>query len=158
MTQSATDLDVSPFVIDNEQLVEITNELLPSMLDIDISSSREVGELAEIADETAWLATVQIEGDWNAQVDTIVTKDLASRIACSMFSMEPDELTHDELTDAMGEVVNIIGGNIKGVVGNDCKLHLPCVGMFKEPTCGTPDRSLTFDCDGEFFTVSIFSK
>ncbi len=157
MTQSVTDLDGSPSdsdIVDTNQLVEITSEFLDSMLGIEVTSVNDDCETPDF-DSSAWRATIQIEGSTNAEVETICCGDFASRIASSMFSMEASELTDEELADSMGEVVNIIGGNVKGMIGQDYSLHLPRVDSFSEADRGSANGRLVFECDGGYLTVSV---
>ena len=68
-----------------------------------------------------------ISGEWNGTV-CVSCSQLAARHATSaMFGMEDDELTADEINDAVGELVNVVGGNIKSLVPGPSVLGLPTV-------------------------------
>ena len=44
-----------------------------------------------------------------------------------MFDMEVEEVTQEELQDAVGELANMIGGSLKGLVPGPLRLPLPTV-------------------------------
>lgn len=44
-----------------------------------------------------------------------------------MFKLSADELTEEDIRDALAAVANVIGGSIMGIVDCDCDLTLPCV-------------------------------
>ena len=99
-------------------------------------------------------ASIRISGDWAAECHVLASDELATRIANGMFGSEAGELSEAEIHDAMGEVVNVIGGNAKGMIDLDCALSLPCVGRF----IGDQPESalkLEFDCAGLPLTIVI---
>jgi chemotaxis protein CheX len=51
---------------------------------------------------------------------------VARELAAAMFGIEADDLGDEELVDALGEVTNMIGGNVKALVGGNV-LSLPSV-------------------------------
>lgn len=100
-------------------------------------------------------ASIGISGDWSAKISIILTNSLATRIACAMFGMEEDEITSEEIFDAVGELVNVIGGNTKGIVNGDCSLTLPEVSTF-DGQKSEPTISLTYLNDGQPMNVQLF--
>lgn len=154
MTQSVTKSDHSSAgscAVTLDQVEEMTHELFGPMFGIPIeTSSRCSGE----PNASAWQASITIDGEWNAEVQTIIPEKLASQITCTMFSMTPDELTDSDMQDAMGEVVNIIGGNIKGIVGLESNLSLPCVAQYQD-LLADADLKIGFDCEREQLLVLV---
>lgn len=140
--------------VNREQITEMTKELFGPMFGIDIEASTQLEWSCDDVECTAWQASVCIDGDFKAEVQTIIPKNLAQRIACTMFGMTPDELTNIELADAMGEVVNIIGGNVKGIVGMESKLSLPCVAQYQS-AIESPNLSVGFQCEDEHLIVLL---
>jgi CheY-specific phosphatase CheX len=158
MTQSVTGLSnnaQSSSVVNSTQLTEISSDLLDSMLGIEVNSFETSGQSIEFDEASAWRARIAIAGSWNAVVETIVTGELASRITCAMFDMTPDELTEEDCSDAIGEVVNIIGGNIKGVVGGECDLHLPCVGKYSAQDDEVQNLQIAAHCGDGSLILSV---
>ncbi len=46
-----------------------------------------------------------------------------------MFAMEPDEVSDAEIGDALGEMANIVGGNVKALMPEPSVLSLPQVAL-----------------------------
>lgn len=101
----------------------ITADIFASMLGIELS------EETGTRDPTDRLVTgmVSIAGDWQGTVTIEMSEALAIIVAGTMFGMTPDELTADEIHDAVGEMANMTGGNVKCMVEGSCSLSLPSV-------------------------------
>ena len=90
----------------------------------------EVDEEAERPDDRFIGAGIAVVGDEHAiQLGVLSTPDQADLIARTMLAMEPDEeLAHDDMADAIGEIANIIAGGVKGAMVDDApglRLGLP---------------------------------
>lgn len=148
MHQSAIDQNhnnqIESTRIQSSDIAQMSQELFSSMLGMKL-------DLEPSSKSEAWvdpvIATIQIKGDWNAEFRVLAPMKLASQIGCAMFGMEQDELSNAELFDAMGEIVNVIGGNAKGIVDGDCQLSLPSVGL-SETDQEPVSLSLNFACEG----------
>jgi chemotaxis protein CheX len=70
---------------------------------------------------------VQITGKWQGAVTLDCSPELARKAAAIMFGVEPRETTIDQIHDALGELTNIIGGNVKSLLPDPCHLSLPAV-------------------------------
>lgn len=78
----------------------------------------------EIPDSIA--ACAQITGDWQLAVVLYCSADVARHAASLMFGSGDDGGTSaDDVNDAMCELINIISGNIKGVLSGSSHLSLP---------------------------------
>lgn len=77
----------------------------------------------------AWSASVTIKGEWNGMVSIELTESGAHRVTCGMLGMDPenDETTEADVVDAVGELVNMVGGNVKSLVPGPNQLSLPLV-------------------------------
>ena len=75
-----------------------------------------------------------------------------------MFSIEKGQVTDEEINDALSEMINIIGGNLKSLLPQPNQLSLPMVDLKGTGTHFpfTEQRSqVVFDCVGKKFMVSI---
>lgn len=93
------------------------------------ATSQQTVQRVDEANSGQLMAAIRIAGNWNATLQVCASMQLARHIACAMFAQAPDVIGQDDLCDALGEVVNVLGGNVKGMVGHDCHLSLPCVGV-----------------------------
>ena len=75
------------------------------------------------------VSSVCFAGDATGIVSVHVPEDLARILAASMLGMEPEEIKgHAEIEDLLGELVNIVGGNLKSALtdaGLRCALSSP---------------------------------
>jgi chemotaxis protein CheX len=71
---------------------------------------------------------VRISGQWQGTLVLQCSTVLARRAAQVMFSRESAAESLQDVEDAVGELTNIIGGNLKALVSNvSCSLSLPVV-------------------------------
>lgn len=73
-------------------------------------------------------ARVGISGAFSGTVTVELAVPLARRVAASLFALSEEEVTDAEMADAVGEVVNILGGNLKAMLPGPSALSLPTVG------------------------------
>jgi chemotaxis protein CheX len=72
-------------------------------------------------------AAVSITGAWSGHV-VVACSDQASRhAAAALLGIDAHDVTLDDVADAMGEVANVIGGNVKSLLPDSCALSLPHV-------------------------------
>lgn len=142
-------MHVDPSLI--EQLVQ---DVCCNMLGLPTSTENEPGR-SHAAD---WSAVIHIFGDSDALVEMNVSEGAARIFAANMFAKELGELADDDIRDAVGEIVNMLGGNLKGMVPGESNLSLPCVGVRADklvPDAYTDVVSRQFRCEGQPFRVSI---
>ena len=89
---------------------------------------------------------------------------LALKVTSSMLGMECDEVNED-LNDAIGEIANMLGGNVKQVLskgGLDVKLSIPTVISGEDYTVNSLSDSdcvvIPFSIDDEKFIVGLTLK
>jgi len=72
-------------------------------------------------------ARIDYRGSFAGSLSATVGEQLARRLTSIMMRKAPASCTQDDLYDALGEVVNIAAGNLKGLLPGDCQLSLPHV-------------------------------
>ena len=70
---------------------------------------------------------IQVAGACEGAVVCIMPNDLVRRVAALMFDTDPEKLTLGLLHDALGEITNMIGGNLKALLPGPSFLSLPVV-------------------------------
>jgi chemotaxis protein CheX len=73
-------------------------------------------------------AIVDISGDWNGSVSVSCERTTAVGIASVMFDAPGPELSGSDVIDALGELANMAGGAVKGMLDGEKSLGLPTVG------------------------------
>lgn len=107
------------------EIIELTRTVWETVLSLAIENvPRE--DVPEDEGETV-SACVHISGEWAGSMIISCPKAVAVRIACQMFELGLDDVEDDLIHDAVGEVVNMIGGNVKGLVPGPSQLSLPAV-------------------------------
>lgn len=101
-----------------------------------------------------WWA-IDIAGDWHGTVLLCVPTDTAKLAAGVIFDRAPDTTTHEDHTDAVAELTNMIGGNIKGHIIGSNRLSLPRHASQPEIDTGLNDANLWFSCPGGEFAVTV---
>jgi chemotaxis protein CheX len=105
---------------------------------------------------------VHIHGDWEGTVTVDCPMGLATQAAAAMFAMEIDDLSKDEIDDALGEITNMTGGGIKSMLPGSCKLSLPTVVQGKGFTVrvrGTEEvHELCYSAAGSWMVVRVLAR
>lgn len=102
--------------------------------------------------------SVQISGEWNGAVIVSMTWWLARTVTGHMFERNVDDLAADDVADAVGEIANMIGGNIKALLPGPTQLSIPIV-VSGGPAPKFPGtevvQRLHFSIDGEPFDLTL---
>ncbi|GAA0742810.1 chemotaxis protein CheX [Dactylosporangium roseum] len=108
-----------------DDLQVIAEQVWSSYLDLD-GASPLVPTPAEkhVADVTA---SVSVTGAWRGHVLVSCSDAAARNVAAALLGIEFDEVTEEDVADALGELANIIGGNVKSLLPEPCALSLPHV-------------------------------
>ncbi|WP_051551338.1 chemotaxis protein CheX [Nocardioides sp. URHA0020] len=86
-------------------------------------------------------AHIELRGDWNGRLVLTCDSDVATQIAGAMLGLGPDEeLPELDVHDAVGEVLNVVGGSVKGALIGTWALGLPDVSETSE----APSRDDSF--------------
>jgi chemotaxis protein CheX len=149
---------------------EVSTPILPSELAQIVGSvfgtmmSLEVGESA-----TPWFAgggrltsAVHLAGDWNGAVLLECDQRQACRFAGRFLSMDPPETVDDVVRDVLGELANMIGGNLKCVL-TGTRISMPSVvdgSEYSLHVCGAEVRErLALQCaEGTFWITVLASR
>lgn len=110
--------------------------------------------------DTDWSASVTIKGEWSGMVAIEMTDGGARRVTRGMLGLdETDDVSDTDLVDAFGELVNMVGGNVKSLVPGPSQLSLPIVahGQFAHGTDALELVHLAFSWGDEPLTVTVHS-
>lgn len=116
----------------------------------------ESGEFSAVG---AFTASVEISGAWDGEVCLLCPPPLARLIAGAIFQVEPEKAGSDEILDALGELIHIIGGNLKALLPQPVTISLPSLldpADWKQTTTHRQMVSqLTLMSEGQPFVVTI---
>lgn len=74
-----------------------------------------------------YIASVIFSGQSQGSLTLATGEMLARKIASMMFACEIDSVSYDDIKDSIGELVNILAGNLKTDFFGDCDLSRPLV-------------------------------
>lgn len=144
--------------LDEPTLARLAGDIWSSMLGIELAEGN--GALARLGADPTFTGCVQITGDWAGAVTVRCPTALARQFAAVMFGCEPDTLAADEVADAVGELTNMTGGSVKGLVTGTCQLGIPAVAEGREYALVIPRgrRVVTvgFEHEGEPLEIVVY--
>jgi Chemotaxis phosphatase CheX len=94
----------------------------------------------QVPDSSVVCSSIAISGPSSATVMFFADPTVARRGTATVLGLGPDELDDGDIHDVFGEIVNIIGGNLKGVVSDDVgdwRLSLPVVSNAMQHSPGS---------------------
>ena len=107
------------------------------------------------------IGSVGITGAWRGTVVMQCSPALVRHVAGIMFGLAPDTTTLAHVQDAMGEITNMIGGNLKALLPEPCQLSFPQVLAGTEHTAAPAGQRVArgaFACESDVFLVSIHEE
>jgi chemotaxis protein CheX len=103
---------------------------------------------------------VHISGAWEGEVTVQCPTALARQLAAQMFAMAPEDLSQEEIRDALGEITNVCGGNLKAILPGPSQLSLPSIVSGSDYSLHVLGHHIVqqvgFRCDGAPLMVTVF--
>jgi len=148
----------------SELVKESTERIFQSMVFIDVDGEIATSDLNIPGQHMT--AMVGITGAWVGLASIHCSEPFAKRISAAMMGIEQDILSSEDVRDALGEVANMIAGDVKAkisetlpqneqifeqsvpsvICGQDCQTHT---------AIDAPRYGVHFRVDGESFTVEL---
>lgn len=143
-----------------QEICQLTESIWSSVLGMDVA--RSANEVTLGAGERFLTGCVQITGEWEGAVILHCSAELAHLVGAIMFDVEPGDGTDDDVQDALGELTNMIAGNVKALLPGICYLSLPAVVEGQSYRLIVPGSHLVsqvpFECRSEPFTVMLLER
>lgn len=144
-----------------EDLMTIASMVWDSFFGSPVTESREALDQLRRPAPT-YTGMVTISGAWEGAVVVRCAKDLAFSVSESMFGMQRGEATDDDVRDAIGEITNMVGGNVKALLPEPSKLGLPMVGEGTDYGLSMPGTEVKAEvglsCEFGYLLISIREK
>ena len=144
--------DISP-----ADLAQIVTSVFRVMMHLDVSG----GGTPWFAGRERLTASVHLSGDWNGAVVLECDGRQACQLAGRLLSCDPPETVDDDVRDVLGELANMIGGNLKCLLPRGIHLSMPAVvdgADYSLRFCGAELlERLAFQSDEGPFWVAILS-
>ncbi|MEU8815839.1 chemotaxis protein CheX [Actinoplanes sp. NPDC048796] len=105
-------------------------------------------------------SSVSITGSWTGHIVYASSTSAARRAAAAFLAMEMDEVSEEDVSDVLGELANIVGGNVKAMLPPGALLSLPQVVLAPESTARFPNTERISGVygvwDGEPVSISMW--
>jgi chemotaxis protein CheX len=103
---------------------------------------------------------VTVTGEWQGSVLLACAPQLARMAASAMFDLPTEQLDDEQVADALGELTNMVGGNLKSLIPGPSRLSMPTVTVGASSTVSMPGAALfsmvSLACEGLPLTVSVW--
>jgi len=106
-----------------EHVAEVAGAVWDSFLGLPLQRTQEQPEPAS----GGMSGVVTISGAWRGAVVLQCSPEHAAEAAEAMFAAEPGSLSPAEVADALGELTNMVGGNLKNLLPEPSTLSIPSV-------------------------------
>jgi chemotaxis protein CheX len=124
-----------------EHVVSIASEVWQSFLSEELAE-HPLGSEAPALPGRTMTGCVHVSGAWEGSVFLQVPAELGRSAAETMFMAGPGELSDDEVCDGLGELTNMVGGNIKSLLPAPSTLSIPSVAEGESYTVRVPGSVL----------------
>jgi chemotaxis protein CheX len=135
----------------------ITRMIWATLFDL----SLEPGDARELGRESSVTSCVHIDGEWHGALVLRCPMALAQTLTAQMFQAESTP-NIDDVRDALGELANVLGGNVKALLPAPSRISLPAVAVgsdYELSVVGTSEvASVSFNCDGHPLVVALLQR
>ena len=105
------------------ELAQVVESVFGTMLGLEVSEC----SVPWFPDEDRLTAAIHLTGDWNGAALVECNRRQACRFAGRFLSMDAPDTVDDVVRDVLGELANMIGGNLKCVLTRGIRLSMPSV-------------------------------
>jgi chemotaxis protein CheX len=141
-----------------EMLVDIVKSVFATMMDLEVSAND--APFASAGDRLT--SFVQLTGEWNGAIMLECNRRQACGFAGRILAMDPPETVDDDVRDVLGELANMIGGNMKCGMATGVRLSMPTVldgSDYDLRVCGSQvHERVAFECAEGHFWVTVLAK
>lgn len=146
--------------LETRQICELAETIWSSMLGLTLTPLAEGSR--QVFEGDIVIGCIQITGTWQGALTFQCSGNLARTATSIMFDMPVEEADSDLIQDAVGEITNMLGGNLKGLLPGPSSLSMPAVAEGRSFTLGVCQsqvvEQVSFDCDGEPVLITVLCE
>lgn len=120
--------------LSSDDVVQIIQEVWTSMLSVDVEPTTSYPQQAD----QEITGSVGVTGATDCLISMEMGADGGRRFTAIMFGLDDADCSDDDIADAVGELTNMVGGNIKSLLPEPSSLSLPVVAQGKSLTLRVP--------------------
>lgn len=111
-------------MLDVDAIQQVVREVWTSMLSMDVEFP---GPWEAPLERPTITGVVGIAGPWEGAVSVECSVSTARLFTASLMAMNAEDLAPADVQDAIGELANVVGGNLKSLLPGPSQLSLPMV-------------------------------
>jgi chemotaxis protein CheX len=127
-----------------DDLNNVTSEVWSSMANTSLEPSEQIVTPAELNGYV--VSSVQVAGAWEGSVRLDMNLDMARTTTARLLGAEEADVSPEDIHDAVGELANMLGGGVKELMPQPCKLSLPSVAIGDERKSIISRGRVTTEC------------
>ena len=139
------------------ELAQIVKSVFETMLGLDTVQT----EAQWTPSRDRVTSAVHLAGEWNGAIVLECTASQACQFAGRFLSMHPPCAVNDDVRDVLGELANMIGGNLKCLLAQGIRLSMPIVMDGADDNFrlywSEVKECLSFECDEGVFWVTVLA-
>ena len=141
-------------MVDGRQIAETCRDLWEATLGLNLADG--AGETD--ADENVLKSYVNVSGEWEGAVVVECSAAITQHAAAMMFGTDSDDMSADDLQDALNELTRLVGKRIQSHLPSTGKLSAP--KPFKGNELGEMKgmQELQLNCEGRPVKISLFQN
>jgi Chemotaxis phosphatase CheX len=148
-------------VVGSGDIVVIAQDVWSSFLDLQLEPAGGSADAPAPVDDDAMTGAIEVLDTWRGHVVLECTREMARSMAAAMFLLGREAVGDADVADALGELTNMIGGNIKSLLPAPSRLSMPSVhdGSWLPPAGATLVNHVDFAAgpDGSPVRISVWA-
>lgn len=141
---------------DESRIRSIVRSVWSTQLGLEI---QDVDKPVRPAPSATITAAIHISGDFHGGVWLECSRSLVRRAASIMFDLPAEKLADEDERDVIGELTNVVAGNIKALIPGSNSISLPTIVEGSDYRISALDvkssTGFSFVLDGEPMTVTV---
>ncbi len=153
-------MTITAFDLTNDDVVSVIEQVWESFLgEAPMSGYGDSEGLAGAGERV--IALISVTGGWDGHVVLETTVPLGHSVAAALMGVDEADVEAADVADAVGELVNVIGGFIKSLAPGPSALSLPLVLRGRDSHTTAPDTApmcrAAMNWHGEPVVVTVLS-
>ena len=144
--------------LSSDDVAQIVQEVWSSMLGLEIDPV----DIEVEKGEPSVAGSVGVTGASDCLISLEISEIGARQLAAAMFGLDEDDVSDDDIGDTVGELTNMVGGNIKSLLPEPSTLSLPVVAHGAAPTLRVVGAKTllhqVFMCGDRPFFVNVWNR
>lgn len=105
------------------EIESIAQTVFSTMLNIELERTTR----PDLKNKSICVGAINITGGWIGCITISLCSEAAEAVAAAMLQLPIDEVSESDRYDVIGELANVVGGNLKSVLPGPSDLSLPTV-------------------------------